>query len=132
MKRTLRSITLAGLLATAGLFASVQSAEAGWFAGGFRGPHVSLSVGIGGPFSPGYVVTAPHVVCYRPSYGYGFWAPIGYGYRHPYWVPVHRYRTHWIVSPYGRFRHGLGRQFGRHAQHFGHGRGGHFGHRRGY
>jgi hypothetical protein len=120
MKRTLRSIALPAALAAAGLFAAASPSPAGVFVTGFHGPRVSVSVGVG-PFVPGYVVTAPRVVFYRPSFGYGFWAPAGFGYRSPYWVPVHRFRTHWVVSPYGRHFRGYGRHF-RHGHPIRHGR----------
>ena len=102
MKRALRSITVPAIVVAAGMFALSSPAKAG-VAVGFYGPHVSVSVGLGpGPFYPGYVVPAPAAVVYRPYYGYGFWAPAGFGYPAPYWVPVHAYRSRWIVTPYGR------------------------------
>ena len=121
MKRALRSIALPALVAAAGIFAFASPAKAGVFVG-FHGPHVSVSVGLGpGPFYPGYVVPAPAAVIYRPYYGYGFWAPAGFGYASPYWVPVHRFHSRWIVSPYGRSFHGYRRPFHGHGHVRGHG-----------
>ena len=118
MKRTLRSMALPALVVAAGMFAFASPAEAG-VSFGFAGPHVSVSIGVGpGPFYPGYAVAAPGAVLYRPYYGYGFWAPAGYGYAAPYWVPVHRYRSRWIVSPYGRYARSYG-----HARGHAHGHG---------
>lgn len=121
MKRTLRSMALPALVVAAGMFAFASPAKAG-VSFGFYGPHVSVSVGVGpGPFYPGYVVPAPRVVLYRPYYGYGFWAPAGFGYASPYWVPVRRYHSRWIVSPYGRYAGGY-----RYGRGYGHGHG-HYG-----
>jgi len=115
MKRVLRS-TLPALIVAAGMFAFASPAKAG-VAFGFYGPHVSVSIGVPGPFYPGYVVPAPAAVVYRPYYGYGFWAPAGFGYAAPYWVPVRHYHSHWVVSPYGRYaRYGT-------AYGYGHGHG---------
>jgi|AmaraimetFIIA100_FD_contig_31_40430282_length_528_multi_6_in_0_out_0_1 hypothetical protein len=100
MKRALR--WLPALVVATGMFALASPAKAG-VSFGFFGPHVSVSIGVPGPFYPGFVVPVPRAVVFRPYYGYGFWAPAGFGYASPYWVPVHRYRTRWIVSPYGRF-----------------------------
>ena len=112
MKRALRSMALPALVVAAGMFAFASPAEAG-VSFGFFGPHVSVSFGVGpGPFYPGYAVPAPAAVVYRPSFGYGFWAPAGFGYPAPYWVPVHRYHSRWIVAPYGRHAHGYGRGAG--------------------
>ena len=118
MKRTLRSMALSALVVAAGMLAFASPAEAG-VSFGFAGPHVSVSIGVGpGPFYPGYAVAARGAVLYRPYYGYGFWAPAGYGYAAPYWVPVHRYRSRWIVSPYGRYARSYG-----HARGHAHGHG---------
>ena len=119
MKRALRSIVLPSVFAAAGMFAFAPSAKAGAFIG-FHGPHVSVSIGVGpGPFYPGYAVPAPGAVIYRPYYGYGFWAPAGFGYAAPYWVPVNRYHSSWVVAPYGRFFHGYRRPFVGHGHaHF--------------
>jgi hypothetical protein len=110
MKRALRSIGLPALVAAAGMFALASPAKAG-VSSGFFGPHVSVSIGLPGPFYPGYVVPVPGAVGYRPYCGYGFWAPAGFGYRSPYWVPVHRFHSRWIVAPYGSYarRYGHGR-----------------------
>ena len=117
MRKTVGSILLPALVAAAGLLAFPRPAEAGGFFG-FHGPHVSVSIGVGaGPFYPGYVVPAPGAVIYRPYYGYGFWAPAGFGYGAPYWVPVNRYHASWVVAPYGRFFHGYRRPFVAHG-HF--------------
>jgi len=102
MKRALRSMAFPALVVAAGMFAFAAPAKAG-VAVGFVGPHVAVTIGVPGPFYPGYVVPAPRAVIYRPYYGYGFWAPAGFGYASPYWVPVHRYHARWIVSPYGRY-----------------------------
>jgi len=108
MKRTLRSMALPALVVAAGMFAFASPAQAG-VSFGFAGPHVSVSIGVGpGPFYPGYAVPVPGAVLYRPYYGYGFWAPAGYGYAAPYWVPVHRYHSRWLVSPYGRYARSYG------------------------
>ncbi len=118
MKRALRSMALPALVVAAGMFAFAFPAEAG-VSFGFFGPHVSVSIGVGpGPFYPGYAVPAPGAVVYRPYFGYGFWAPAGYGYASPYWVPVRRYHSRWIVSPYGPYG-----PYGRYAR--GYGRAGH-------
>ncbi len=107
MKRLLRRTALPALVVAAGMFAVASPAKAG-VGFGFYGPGVSISIGVPGPFYPGYVVPSPGAVCYRPSYGYGFWAPAGFGYAAPYWVPVYRSGPRWIVSPYGRYGHGYG------------------------
>ena len=130
MKRALRSMVLPALVGAAGIFAFARPAEAGAFVG-FHGPRVSVAIGIGpGPFYPGYVVPAPAAVIFRPNYGYGFWAPAGFGYVSPYWVPVHRFHARWVVSPFGPFfhrpffGHGFHRPFFAHGFHrpfFGHG-----------
>lgn len=119
MKRLLRSMALPALVVAAGMFAVASPAKAG-VAFGFAGPGVSVSIGVPGPFYPGYVVPGPNVVLYRPYYGYGFWAPAGYGYAAPYWVPVHSYRSHWVVSPYGRYARGYAPRYG-HGYGYGHG-----------
>ena len=111
MKRALRSVALTALVAAAGMFAFAPPAKAG-VSFGFYGPHVSVSIGPG-PFYPGYVVPVPAAVVYRPYYGYGFWAPAGFGYASPYWVPVRHYHSRWIVSPYGRYVRGYGYGYGR-------------------
>ena len=112
MKRAFRSIGLLALVVAAGMFALASPAKAG-VAFGFAGPHVSVSIGVPGPFYPGYVVPAPAAVVYRPYYGYGFWAPPGFGYASPYWVPVRHYHSRWIVSPHGRYArtYGYGRGY---------------------
>ena len=102
MRKALHSVALPAWLLAAGMFVIASPAKAG-VSFGFHGPHVSVSIGVPGPFYPGFVVPAPRVVVYRPAYGYGFWAPAGFGYASPYWVPVHRYHSRWIVSPYGRY-----------------------------
>jgi hypothetical protein len=105
-------MALPALVVAAGMFAFASPAEAG-VSVGFFGPHVSVSIGAGpGPFYPGYAVPGPAAVVYRPYFGYGFWAPAGYGYASPYWVPVHRSHARWFVSPYGRYAHGYGRGSG--------------------
>ncbi|HYX21369.1 MAG TPA: hypothetical protein VFA98_11050 [Thermoanaerobaculia bacterium] len=125
MKRLLRRTALPALVVAAGMFAFAPPAKAG-VGFGFYGPGVSVSIGVPGPFYPGYVVPAPRAVIYRPYYGYGFWAPAGYGYAAPYWVPVHTYHSHWVVSPYGRYArgYGYGHGYGRGYGHgYGHGHG---------
>jgi len=112
MRGALRSVAVPALVLAAGMFVIASPAKAG-VSFGFYGPHVSVSIGVPGPFYPGYAVPVPRAVVYRPALGYGFWAPPGFGYASPYWVPVHRYHSRWIVSPYGRYaRHsGSGRPY---------------------
>jgi hypothetical protein len=110
-------MALPALVVAAGMFAFASPAQAG-VSFGFAGPHVSVSIGVGpGPFYPGYAVPAPTAVFYRPYYGYGFWAPAGYGYAAPYWVPVHRYHARWIISPYGRYARPYGYGHGHAYRH---------------
>ena len=109
MKRALGSFALPALLALAGLFAAPQPAAAhGGFRVVVRAPHAAVAFGFGHPaFRVGAFVAPPYAqrVFYARPYGYGFWAPAGYcsfhGVRHAHFVPVHRYRSRWIVAAPG-------------------------------
>jgi hypothetical protein len=64
------------------------------FGGTFRGPHGSVSIGVGG-FEPivGAYVPSPYIdqIYYLPDYGYGF-------YYDDEWVPCQQYGSAWVIS----------------------------------
>src|SRR5713101_3185717 len=94
MKKTLSFVALAAIATALLSLPGTAKAQAA-FGGTFRGPHGSISIGVGDPFVPevGAYVPDPYVeeVYYEPDYGYGF-------YYDSQWVPCRQYGSRWIIA----------------------------------
>jgi len=94
MMKTLSFVALAAI-ATALLSLPGTAKAQMAFGGTFRGPHGSVSIGVGDPFAPEVGAYVPYgyaeQVYLDPDYGYGFNYDSS-------WVACRRYGSRWIIA----------------------------------
>ena len=92
MKKSLSFLAIAAAATVLLSLPSTAKAQVA-FGGTVRGPHGSLSIGVGGPFVPqvGAYVPSPYDEdVYETDDGYGF-------YYNSEWIPCTRYGSRWVI-----------------------------------